>query len=140
MGAIAHIEFKDADGQTRVAAWPGSDLAWEAPVFLDGLDHLLSGTGADARTPLSQFYDHSVAEGEAEAAPTWFPVGEGIRTIDALVDRFEWFAPGGAEFSAGETVAGVPAEALYASRKRMRTALADAAARGEAVFRFLVYD
>ena len=140
MGAIALIEFKEPAGSTRAARWPGSELAYEAPVFLDGLDNLLSGSGAEALTPLSQFYDHSLANGEDEAAAKWLPVREGIRTLDALIGSFEWFAPGQAEFSPGETVAGVPAQDVYASLKRMRTALAEAAECGEPAFRFLVYD
>lgn len=140
MAAVALIEFKDPAGKTWVARWPGSEVAYEAPIFLDGLDHLPDASRAEALTPLSRFYDHSVANGEDEGAAKWFRVRDGIRTLDALIGSFEWFVAGKAEFSPGETVAGVPAEDVYESLKRMRAALAEAAERGEPAFRFRVCD
>jgi hypothetical protein len=140
MGAVALIEFKDPAGRTRLARWMGSELAYEAPIFFDSLDHMLSGAGSEPLTPLSQFYDHSLANGEEDAAAKWLPVRDGTRTLDALIRSLDGFAPGQAEFSPGETVAGIPAEDVYTSLKQMRTALAEAAERGEPMFRFLVYN
>jgi len=140
MGADALIEFEDAAGASWVATWTGSDETYFAPVFCDSLDYMLGDARERKLIPLSELYDHSVANGEAEVASKWFAVGEGIRTLDVLIGSFEWFTPGEASFSPGERVAGAPAEEVYASLKNMRGALEAGRGRGATMFRLVVYD
>ena len=138
MGAVALIEFRNEAGRTRAASWPGSDETYEAPIFSRWLDDRLPADGSTP--PLSRFYDHSQANGEGEEAAVWFPIADGLRTLGALVESFEWLTPGEATFSPGEMVAGVPADEVYQSLRTMHATLAEAAGRGEPKFRFRVCD
>jgi hypothetical protein len=139
MGLVAFIEFRDSVGRRWHAKWPDSDYTFEAPVFGHSLDEQLLAH-AGSVIPLSEFYDDSEVNEENETAARWFPVQEGVRTLDAVIGSFEWFKPGEAFFSKGERVAGMPAEDVYAALKLMRASLIAEARQSDTVFRFLTSD
>jgi hypothetical protein len=136
----AVIELKDDGGNVRAARAEADDRSpfeTRCLVFArEALDEIAREAGVRAFT---SFFDDTAFDRADRGGGAWLSAVDGLATVEALIRHFEWFAPGEASFTEGETIRGVPAAGIYEDLRVVRSILKAAAARGE-VFRFVVYD